>query len=318
MTKHKKSAPKKEEFASLNAGILDCFLTEEESVEENKVQCLPLDRLRAAKWQPRRYFDPEKIADLASSFQTHGFRGTVNVRPVGEGMYEIIAGERRYRAAQQAKLTEIACVIDDYTDEQALEFSLVENLVREELSKLEETEGILDLIALKLGKQKAEVVQLIHSDGHSRRLKGRSISPNSLLGQIVSILDRLGVDLQLFRTKNLTLLNLASDLKQAHLTGDLSYTKALELNKIKEPLLRKKLLKQAITQQWSFSEVKDQVRVARDEGNPVPVGQAKRFLQRMTVARKTAQKSQLWHDYEKVARLEKLLSDIEKMLADAA
>ena len=107
--------------------------------------------------QPRRYFDREKLSQLAASIQSHGILEPLLVRPFNN-KYQLVAGERRYRAAQLVGLDTVPVVIRELSDEQALLLSLVENLAREDLNPVEETEGILTLLEMELNLDRAEVV----------------------------------------------------------------------------------------------------------------------------------------------------------------
>ena len=208
-------------------------------------------------------------------------------------------------------------MVADYSDEQALEFALVENLVREDLSKLEETEGILALMVLKLQLEREQVITLIRREGHNDALSRRTSSTTANIDWVIDILGRFGIDLQLFRTKHLPLLNLPENLSQAHLTGQLSYTKALELNRVKDDAARADLLTQALQNQWSLGEVKQQVRAWRSQAVPPVKGQGQVVLDRITAIRKQAQKAQPWKDVGQGSRLEKLLSEIEALLGNS-
>ena len=224
---------------------------------------IPFNQIRIRK-QPRRYFDLEKIEDLTRSFQEHGFKGTINVRPLADGTYELVAGERRYRAAQRAGLQKVACLVHEYTEKEALKFSLVENLLRENLSKLEETEGILNFMELELGLERDPLVKLIQSEGHHRKKSGGNVSPTPELGKIEQILNHFGIQLETFRTKNLRVLNLPEDVKQAHLEGKVSSSLALEIGKLVNDEDRTTLLEDAIDQDLSAREVKQRVKTLRD------------------------------------------------------
>lgn len=101
-----------------------------------------LDKLTLPATQPRRYFDPQALASLVESVKTNGILQPLLVRPSGE-RYEVVAGERRYRASLTAELTEVPVIVREMTDEQAVQYALVENLQREDLNPIEETEGIL-------------------------------------------------------------------------------------------------------------------------------------------------------------------------------
>lgn len=111
---------------------------------------LPVTDLRPAAFQPRRHFDEASLTELADSIRKNGVLQPLLARPSDNG-YEIVAGERRWRAAQQAGLTEVPVHIRDLTDEQAVRAALLENLHREDLNQYEEAAATLRLVALTLG-----------------------------------------------------------------------------------------------------------------------------------------------------------------------
>jgi len=116
---------------------------EEETPEnstENGIQFIDINKLSAGRFQPRHQFKEEELADLVSSIREKGVLQPLLVRPQGVG-YEIIAGERRWRASQQAGLTQVPVIIKNFNDEETLEVALVENLQRQDLNPLEEALG---------------------------------------------------------------------------------------------------------------------------------------------------------------------------------
>lgn len=124
-----------------------------------------------SRYQPRQAFDEESLAELAASIRTQGLMQPVVVRPRPQGGYELIAGERRWRAAQQAGLTRIPAVIRDVTDEQASAMALIENIQREDLNPLEEAQALERLkdefgltqqqVADAVGKSRVAVTNLL-------------------------------------------------------------------------------------------------------------------------------------------------------------
>jgi len=108
--------------------------------------------LRVSSVQPRKRFDEAAIAEMAASIAEKGVLQPLLVRPV-EGAYEIVAGERRYRAAQRAGLTAVPVVVRDLTDRQALEIAIIENLQREDLDDLEEAEAFRQLLGFGLTQE---------------------------------------------------------------------------------------------------------------------------------------------------------------------
>lgn len=116
-------------------------------VAEEALQNIKVSLLQPGKYQPRTRMDKESLGELAESIKAQGVMQPVLVRPVGGGKYEIIAGERRWRAAQMAGLGEVPALIREVADEAALAMSLIENIQRENLNPLEEALGIQRLIS---------------------------------------------------------------------------------------------------------------------------------------------------------------------------
>jgi len=111
------------------------------------LQQIPIDLLVRGKYQPRQHFDPEKLRELADSIKsTNGLLQPIVVRPTLNNKYEIVAGERRWRAAQLTGLADISCLVCAYTDEQALQASIVENISRADLNPIEEAKAYQRLI----------------------------------------------------------------------------------------------------------------------------------------------------------------------------
>jgi len=126
---------------------LDALLGDEPAAPAAAPLTLPVGQLRAGKYQPRTHMHAEALAELADSIRSQGVIQPILVRPIGEGQYEIIAGERRFRASQMAGLAEVPVVIRDVPDESALAMALIENIQREDLNPLEEAQGVQRLIA---------------------------------------------------------------------------------------------------------------------------------------------------------------------------
>ena len=113
--------------------------------EAGSVQ-LPISQVEPGLNQPRKRFDQESLADLADSIREHGIIQPLTVRRLSTGYYQIIAGERRWRAAKEAGLTEVPVVIIEADDRKVMELGLIENLQREDLNPMEEAEGYLVLL----------------------------------------------------------------------------------------------------------------------------------------------------------------------------
>ncbi|MCE8010238.1 ParB/RepB/Spo0J family partition protein [Billgrantia desiderata] len=138
---------------------------------EERLERLPLSQLTRGKYQPRRDIQPEALEELADSIRAQGVMQPIVVRPIGESRYEIIAGERRWRASQLAELDTIPAVIRDVSDEVALALALIENIQRENLNPVEEALALKRLIdefeltqqqvADAVGKSRAQVANLL-------------------------------------------------------------------------------------------------------------------------------------------------------------
>ena len=128
---------------------------EEEAVkvDSRELQHLPLDLIQRGKYQPRRDMDPSALEELANSIKVQGVMQPIVVRPIGGGRFEIIAGERRWRASQQAGLDKIPAMVREVPDEAAIAMALIENIQREDLNPIEEA------VALQRLQQEFELTQ---------------------------------------------------------------------------------------------------------------------------------------------------------------
>ena len=107
---------------------------------------LPISQVESCAGQPRKHFDDAALADLADSIREHGIIQPLTVRKLASGYYQIIAGERRWRAARLAGLTQVPAIVIEADDRKAMELALIENLQREDLNPIEEAEGYKTLI----------------------------------------------------------------------------------------------------------------------------------------------------------------------------
>lgn len=143
------------------------------SQAQGKLIYLPVEFLQSGRYQPRHVFTPESLQELADSITTQGIMQPIAVRPISEHSYEIIAGERRWRAAQKAGLDQVPCFVRELNDLEASAAALIENLQREDLSPIEEAKGYQRLLlefsddynqtslAKALGVQRTKVAKLL-------------------------------------------------------------------------------------------------------------------------------------------------------------
>ena len=121
---------------------------------------IPLSQIESCRAQPRKSFDQEKLEELADSIRQHGVIQPLTVRKLSSGYYQIIAGERRWRAARMTELTEIPAVVIEADDQKAMELAMIENLQREDLNPMEEAEGFRALVA-NYGMTQEEAAQRV-------------------------------------------------------------------------------------------------------------------------------------------------------------
>lgn len=156
--------------SGLGRGLSEIFM-QNESEDQNSTVTLKISEIEPNKNQPRKDFEPESLNELSESIRQHGVLQPLVVRPIIGGGYEIVAGERRFRAARMAGLTEVPVVIRELTDAQTMELALIENLQREDLSDLELAMGYESLmkefdmtqeqVASKVNKSRSSVANTL-------------------------------------------------------------------------------------------------------------------------------------------------------------
>jgi ParB family transcriptional regulator, chromosome partitioning protein len=276
------------------------------------VQVAFLTDIKLPAYQPRQYFDEAKLNELAQTIKTHGVLEPLLVRQLSrQNQYELVAGGRRYRAASVGGLTEVPVIVLELSDEQALEVAIIENLQREDLNPVEETEGILHLLAQRLKTPVTEVSPLLHQI--QKQLRGRSannVIGSSKIESIQAIFESLGLmELDSFISNRLPLLNLPSALLEALRSGQIEYTKAKAIASIKDESTRAELLKDAIASSLSLSQIKERINEVK------PVKETEELQNRFDTTVKEAKKAkQLWKDAKKRKKLESLLAQLEKLI----
>lgn len=218
----------------LNKGLgkgLDALITSLHIDESDKVIQIPLAQLRANPYQPRKHFNEDSIKELADSIKEHGVIQPIIVRKVLKG-YEIIAGERRFRASQVSGLATIPAVERNFTDQQVMEIALIENVQREDLNAMEIAfayQGIIDQFSLTQEELSAKVG------------KSRSHIANFL-----------------------RLLQLPESIKQYVSRGTLSMGHARAIVGVKDDKIKKELAETTISKQWSVRELEEAVKMLEE------------------------------------------------------
>ena len=276
---------------------------------------LPLDSIAPPLYNPRTYFDPEKLQQLADSFSVHGLIGRLTVRPV-EGKdkpYELVAGERRFRAAILANLTEVPVEIKELSDQQAIALALEENLNREDLNPIEETEGILQLLSLSSGLEKPEITSLLY-----KMVKGRNV-PTPFKEVVVKVFESIkNLTWPTFARDRLRLLNLPNPILEAIKQGQIEYTKGIEIAKVQAQSVQDELLDEVITNNLSIKQIKD--KIAQHKGKTSTDYSALSTEDLIKDIRQTYQKfsrsKKVWSDQKNRKKIETLLKQLKSLIEE--
>jgi ParB family chromosome partitioning protein len=277
------------------------------------IPSLPIEQIALPSQQPRRYFDPEKLERLVQSVREHGILEPLLVRPLSEGNYELVAGERRYRAAQAVGLSEVPVVVKALNEREALQVALIENLQREDLSAFEETEAIVQLLALQLECPVEDVPKVLYRL-QNERLSSKSngnVTINAEAEAVEQVFAGLGLmTWQSFIRNRLPLLNLPEDILEALRQGQIAYTKATVLARIEDEQERQNLLQEAIASSLSLSQIRERVKASQ------PQPEQGDFAARIDATTKRVKKLKVWENPSKRSRLESLLKQIEELISE--
>ena len=212
----------------------------EEAEEKGSVQTLPISRVEPRRDQPRRDFDPEAMEALTESIREYGLIQPITVRPLDKGYYQIVAGERRWRAAREAGLKEVPVRIIEADDRLAMELALVENLQREDLNPIEEASGYKKLM---------DDYCLTQEDVARRVHKSRPAVANAL-----------------------RLLSLGENVRRMVADGALSAGHARALLPLASDVLQEKIADEAVAKQLSVRQTESLVSsLLRRPRDPAPV-----------------------------------------------
>ena len=174
--------------------------------EEKSSLYLPISQVESCSSQPRKQFDPDALADLADSIREHGIIQPLTVRKLQSGYYQIIAGERRWRAARMVGLSQVPAIVIEADDRKAMELAMIENLQREDLNPIEEAEGFQSLM---------DNYNMTQEEAANRVGKSRSTVANALrLLKLIPSVRAMVEDGRLSGGHARTLLPLSDDLQQ--------------------------------------------------------------------------------------------------------
>lgn len=294
---------------------LSVLFGDDEVAEPTAEKLLSIESIELPSSQPRRYFDSQAMQALVQSVKTDGILQPLLVRPLGEEKYELVAGERRYRAAKEVGLTEVPVIIRDLTQQQALRVALVENLQREDLNPVEETEGILQLLSHHLEYDLEEVVRLLYRMQNDVQRMNDNVIIHHETQIVVKVFSELGrMSWESFVSNRLGLLKLPSDIQEALRRGQIEYTKARAIAKVKDEPARKSLLEAAIAECLSLTQIKERIadlKAGTSEEEP-----EENLKTKIKGVLTKANKSKAWSDPKKQKRLQKILIELESLLVD--
>jgi ParB family transcriptional regulator, chromosome partitioning protein len=281
-------------------------------------QSIAIEAITLPASQPRRYFDPQKLHQLTESVRQHGILEPLLVRPASKaGLFELVAGERRFRAAKEVGLAAVPVTIRELSDEDSLQLALVENLQREDLNPVEETEGILQLLGLRLNIPSIDVPPLLY------RMRNEVIGNtnqnvliNSEAQAVETVFAELGtISWESFATSRLPLLRLPPEILEALRSGEIAYTKAQAIARLKDDQQRRQLLAEAISQDLSLAQIKAEI-TSLKAAKGQPEAEASSLKTQIDDVLRLAKRSQVWSDPKKQRRLEKLLAELKTLVSD--
>lgn len=276
--------------------------------KEPQLKMVSPEFIRIQELQPRKFFSEQSLLKLQKSIEKHGVLEPLVVRKGNEGDWELIAGERRLRAARNLGLAQIPIRVVEADDNTARELALVENLNREDLNPIEETEGILSILELASGFTRSEVISMLYRFKNFE--SGASNTGVTKSEQVVidKFLELGRFSLNSFVVKRLPLLRtLPRELYDAIKSGDLAYSKALAFKRVKDEELRKELLRQAIESKWSRSTINEEIKKALNKADDSDARAAELLESKrhIKILHEIIEHNSLWKD----ERVEKILGE---------
>lgn len=277
------------------------------------------DSIVISPFQPRKYFDPIKMSSLVVSVEKHGILENLIVRALPDGNYELVAGERRLRAAKTVGLKTVPVTIIEISDDDFLDVALVENLNREDLNPYDETIGVLALLARRLKRREEDVKVLLYR--MSRESKGNLKSGHIVMGteeaeEVKSVFKTLARNWLSFVSNNLSILTLPENVLAVLREGRLEYTKAKLIAQIKDDEQRQKVLDEAIADGWTIKKTRHQIRLLKGEVTPPSVNDIQKLKSTLKGMKDLSNSSKL-ADPEIYRRAQSLVDQLIKLLNDS-
>ncbi|MBD2093302.1 ParB/RepB/Spo0J family partition protein [Microcoleus sp. FACHB-1515] len=263
--------------------------------------------------QDRRYFDETELDNMAASMRSVGMIDPLSVRrrPGTVDEYDLLAGEKRHRAAERAELDLVLVRIFEIDDQTADDIKSISNLQRSDLNAWEETAAMMKMLMRHLGRSQAEVVSLLNQAANEKRgLTSNVVRKEdwAIVEDVFEIAGRLSPES--FRKHRLPLLRLPDEVQTVLQQGKLHYTKVNEILKVKDADLQQQLLQEATEQELSFDQLQEKVKALR----PVRIEKPIDLPQRLVAVPRQLKQAKVWTDPGKRKKLEKLLAEMERLL----
>jgi len=278
-------------------------------------QFIPRDQIVRDENQVRKYFDAEKLNGLAQTIVEEGILEDLAVYEIPDrpGYYQLVFGERRYRASGIAGLDTVPVrVIEKPDEKKLLKLQLIENKHHEDLNPVEEVEGALALLAAELEKPVEEVIMLLKQMDNDVRRASYNVIGQPESDVIIKLLEGLNIKWRSFVLNQLPLLGLSADILEPIRQGKIEYTKALAISRLKDEEQRQKVLQEAIAQNLSIRDIRDRIKQLSQSRNTT--SQSSDYLKRFNAVSRQLKKTTAWEDQKKRDRLETLLKEIEELV----
>lgn len=281
-------------------------------LEKGTGEFMPLSKIRPSKNQPRRYFDPDGISELVESAKKYGILMPLLVRQLegDDQLYEVVAGERRYYAAAEAKLATVPVIIKELSNDEAFEIALFENIHRRDLNPLEEAEAVLTILGHRLKQPRKWVINLFNRAANSSRKSAQEVRGTSEWLIVEDFFTFLTITPESFRANRLALLKLPKNILAALKSGRIEYSKALLIARVKDNKARADLLSRCIKTNMTQSDLKEAIRGLKVQ-DTTPKD---KLEQRVSSVLIQAKKQQIWKNKETRKRLDELLNELENLL----
>ncbi|MBD2189243.1 ParB/RepB/Spo0J family partition protein [Pseudanabaena sp. FACHB-723] len=294
------------------------FDEQDADIKGESTNAIAISKIVLPSQQPRHYFDPDKMASLVDSVRTHGILEPVLLRSLDNGTYELVAGERRYRAAQEVGLEQIPAVVRQMSEIEAWQIALIENLQREDINPVEETEAILQLLGLKLSLPIDAVKSQLYQMRHISRgeVDQSALTNPENIETIKTVFNSVGLKWESFITSRLPLLKLPFEVLEALRQGRLEYTKAHAIAKIKDATARQQMLNTVIEEGLSLVQIRDRITALPQVSNSHQNENS--FKIQVDHTLRSLKKSKIWSDPTKQERLAQLMQQIEELITDVA